>query len=207
MVSIVRGEADASFIDAVLESENKTFPKRSMHFLFTENHDLERAAKVFGPAHYPMAVLLFTLSGVPMLYNGQEIGELHRPSLFEKEVIDWKDNSGDAAQVKRFYKKLINFRKGHLSFISGQRFKVNTSDDRHIYAFACSYRGDAALIAVNLTPAAFEGTMELPEIFINDKGGLKIKALFPPGNEITPTQSSSVKLNLPAWGYQIWEAK
>ena len=57
------------------------------------------------------AVVSMTSIGIPMLYNGQEIGsDEYRPEGTTTYKINW--NGGDAG-VRRAYKALINFRLNH----------------------------------------------------------------------------------------------
>lgn len=209
MANIVNGKADASTIDAALKREYYKYPKGSLRLRFSENHDKWRAMKVFGPAHYAAACLIFTLDGVPLIYNGQEVGDDRQPSLFEKELIDWKGakiGKQKAVEIRKFYKRLIAFRKNHPSLNHGQRFKVHTSDDRQVFAFVTSYRDDAVLVAINFSPKEFSGTIDLPEIFLSENGKLAAKPLFDGGN-LGMKNGSNANLQLTAWGYQIWTVR
>ena len=49
------------------------------------------------------SVLMTTIDGVPLLYNGQEVGVAEPLPLFEKRPIDWDQNP----ELRRFYKKLL----------------------------------------------------------------------------------------------------
>jgi Alpha amylase, catalytic domain. len=40
-----------------------------------------------------MAALTFVMPGMPLIYNGQEVGFNRRLEFFEKDIIDWKDSS------------------------------------------------------------------------------------------------------------------
>ena len=60
---------------------------------FSDNHDERRAIARFGePAALAASAFVFTLDGVPMIYNGMEVGdttESGAPALFEKLPIFW----------------------------------------------------------------------------------------------------------------------
>lgn len=229
LVEIVKGKADATLIERKLKVEQYKYPQGSLHLRFTENHDKPRAAEVFGPAHFAAIALIFTLDGVPLIYNGQEIGETHEPSLFEKEPIHWQEATGDerfrfgasfrkhsrpvgeerktaASAIRKFYKKLGALRREHPALSRGQSFRVKSSDDKQLFSFARSYRDDAVLVAVNLSTKEFRGALELPEIFKSGNGKLELKAIFP-GKPLQLESDASVHLTFPAWGYQIWIAK
>lgn len=206
LVEIAEGKADVTLLDAKLKSEQDLYPRGSLFLHFIENHDKSRAAKVFGPAHFASAVLLFTLDGVPMIYNGQEVAEIHQPSLSEKEVINWRENSKNFSNIRKFYKKLMLLRQEQSSLTRGQRFRLNTSDNGQLFAFACSYRGNAVLVAINFSSKEFKGTMDLPEIFSTENGKLKVKPVFS-GTPLRLQNRFTAELVLPPWGYQIWVLK
>ena len=173
---------------------------------YLENHDKPRARAVFGESEKAASVLIFTLDGVPMIYSGQEIGEDHTPSLFEKEAIDWDQGYKKHSSLRKFYKKLAAFRAGHAALSRGQRFAVPTSESRSVLAYARSYRDDAVLVAINLSPGEFRGTMEVPEIFRSKNGQFRLKPLFSE-TALDPVGEGSAGLTLPPWGYQVWELK
>ncbi len=206
LVEIAEGKADVTRLREKLKNEYFTYPRGSLRLRFSENHDKPRAAQILGPGHLAAAALIFTLEGVPLLYNGQEIGEVHQPSLFEKETIGWGKNRKEQSNMRKFYSKLVTLRRKNAALMHGQRFPVNSSDDKRMFAFARSYRGDAALVAINLSPKEFKGTLEIPEVFVNDKGKLNTKPAFP-GHDLQLSDGLSAKLTLPAWGYQIWTLK
>ncbi len=76
----------------------------------------------FGKEQFqPFAALCFLLSGLPLLYAGQENGAVNLPDLFEKDAIDWQDRNEPVAD---FYKRLLFLynqfscmRKGQIEFI------------------------------------------------------------------------------------------
>ncbi len=72
-------------------TKTKLYPQNALPLRFLENHDLPRALSRFTPEQMRAGLLLmFTLHGIPLLYNGQEIGAQSYLSLFEKQHIDWQ---------------------------------------------------------------------------------------------------------------------
>ncbi len=51
-----------------------------------------------------MAVLSYSLRGMPLIYSGQEVGLNHRLSFFGKDSINW--DAENASEYYEFYKKL-----------------------------------------------------------------------------------------------------
>ena len=92
-----------------VDLKNKTYPSDSLPLRFIENHDYPRASAVFGTsAQIPYLAFIFAVSGIPLIYNGQETGTKTALSLFEKEPIDWSDSNDD---LRRCYFELIQLRK------------------------------------------------------------------------------------------------
>ncbi len=85
------------------------YPQQALPLRFLENHDLPRATNQFSEEQVLAGLLfIFSLHGIPLLYNGQEIGAQKRPSLFEKEAINWQNKN---QRIYDFLFKLIQMRK------------------------------------------------------------------------------------------------
>ncbi|MCB9134073.1 MAG: alpha-glucosidase C-terminal domain-containing protein [Anaerolineales bacterium] len=77
---------------------------------YLENHDHDRIAQVAAtPAQRELsAVFLLTLPGLPLIYNGQEVGLTQRPSLFDISKLNWRLGTDDLRTV---YTTLIHLRR------------------------------------------------------------------------------------------------
>ena len=75
--SIRKGEKrSVEIIDVIDEKESK-YPANHVIMRFLENHDEQRSFKIFGmEAIEAYATVLMTAPGLPLIYAGQEIGEL-----------------------------------------------------------------------------------------------------------------------------------
>ena len=75
------------------EEEQRTFPQGSLHLRFSDNHDEKRAIARFGePAALAAQALVFTMDGIPLVYNGMEVGDTSEsggPALTERLPIFW----------------------------------------------------------------------------------------------------------------------
>ena len=102
------GAPASTFMD-VLEEQAETFPEGALRLRFTTNHD-ETAwdappPQLFGGLEGARAasVLMTTIEGVPLLYNGQEVGTDEVVPLFEKQPIVWDQNP----ELRAFYEALL----------------------------------------------------------------------------------------------------
>jgi glycosidase len=106
---------------------DKAFP---MHFI--TNHDENSwNGTVFErmPDHFKrMAVLSYTLPGMPLIYTGQEVGLSHRMKFFEKDSVNWSADS--AGYYTNFYAQLneLKEKESALGVHSPIRFQESNED-------------------------------------------------------------------------------
>jgi len=125
LLDIREGKKKASAIMDIISERDAKYPQNALPMRFIENHDEERSLSQFGPeAIEAYATLLFTLPGIPLIYAGQEMGEVSKPSLFEKSGLDW-----DLADSKFviMYQSLIQLRKKFSCFTSGEFIPLKIS--------------------------------------------------------------------------------
>lgn len=95
MKKIGKGQAGAAELRAYVSGPAKTYPRDAYRLQFTSNHDInswEGADKeLYGPAWGAMAVLSYTLPGIPLVYNGQEAKLDKKLAFFEKDPIEWNN--------------------------------------------------------------------------------------------------------------------
>src|SRR6185312_5329177 len=108
----------------------RQFPKGSLHLRFTDNHDEPRAVARFGmQGALAASVMMFCLDGVPLLYNGMEVGDATEsgdPALFEKLPIFWRPK--DRPKYREIYRDLIEMRKKHSAFTNGSVVWLRNSE-------------------------------------------------------------------------------
>lgn len=159
---VMQGEP-ASEVRDVIEEQRKLFPKGALHMRISDDHDEERAIARYGmPGAVAASGLMFTLDGVPLLYNGMEVGdqtESGGPALFEPLKILWQI-AERRPQFPKFYAATIPLRKTHAAFLSGELEWVRNSDEQHVVTFIRRSRDESFLIAVNLSNTPFRGTVE-----------------------------------------------
>lgn len=98
-----------------------------------------------------VAALLFSLPGIPMLYNGQEIGKTGHPysieNVFERgKSIEELDNKG----LFDFYQQLIQLRKQHPALTAKSLEEVPVSSEEGIVAFHRSHDDQNFVVVLNL---------------------------------------------------------
>lgn len=158
---IRNNEEPASSVHKLLIRQKKEFPKDALRLRIIENHDEQRAANTFGKEVSKIyAALIFTIDGVPLLYNGQEIGETERPSHFETLKINWKN--GDE-RLRDFYKKLIKIRLDNPALIYGDLKKIPTDYDDKIYAFSRTHQNNTVVSIINFSTSQLQTAIQFPQ--------------------------------------------
>jgi glycosidase len=114
LTNVLQGRARASDLREEWEKESRAGPRGALHMRFSDNHDERRAIARFGePGALAASALMFTLDGVPMLYNGMEAGdttESGAPALFEKLPVFWSI-AERRPEFPRFYKQMAALRR------------------------------------------------------------------------------------------------
>ena len=151
---IAHGKYSADEIRWRIPSEITDFTEGADNLMFISNHDenswngseIER----LGPALEALAVLIFTIPGMPMLYSGMEAGNNRRLSFFDKDCIEWKPD-----KIAGLYTKLAYLRMRNLAMWSLQSkgdFKLLTTDhDDKILCFKRESGLDEILVVLNLS--------------------------------------------------------
>ena len=120
------------------EAEAKAWPRNSLHLRFSDNHDERRAIARFGErAALAASALTFTLDGVPLLYNGMEVGdttESGAPALFEKLPIFWPI-AERRPEFPRFYKLIMELRRESLAARRGSLEWLRNSDESRVLTY------------------------------------------------------------------------
>lgn len=157
---IGRGEAGAPLLKAWLSRQPGAHPAQACRMRFTSNHDYNSwhgtDTELYGDARQALAVLTFTLPGMPLIYNGQEAGLSRRLAFFEKDLIDWRD-----APQAAFYRRLIALKHRHPALAAPPHGGTLTLLPAvpEVVAFERRRGADVVRVAVNLSaqPQVWEG--------------------------------------------------
>ncbi len=85
------GKVSLADYAAAVDRQEFIYPDNYVKLRYLENHDRPRA-KFLIPDQRVLecwTALLYFQKGMTLLYNGQERSAVHRPSLFDKDPIDW----------------------------------------------------------------------------------------------------------------------
>jgi cyclomaltodextrinase / maltogenic alpha-amylase / neopullulanase len=162
LTNVIQGRGRASDLRDEWEKEVKEWPKGALHMRFSDNHDERRAIARFGePAALAASAFVFTLDGVPMLYNGMEVGdttESGAPALFEKLPIFWAI-AERRKEFPQFYKQMMRLRRSSPALRRGTLEWLRNSDESRVVTFVRRAGSEEALVAINFSNRPFVGSV------------------------------------------------
>jgi cyclomaltodextrinase len=212
LTEVLQGHKSANEIKAAWEKERGEWPRNSLHMRFSDNHDERRSIARFGErGALAASALVFTLDGVPLLYNGMEVGdttESGAPALFEKLPIFWPI-AERRPEFPRFYKQIMEFRRSSNALRRGSLDWLHNSDEARVLSYVRRAPDEEVLVAINFSSKPFMGSIEVPSQpgftdVTPDVGAPLPPDVFQPGRTArNPTVGLPV-LALDAWGYRIF---
>lgn len=143
-----------------------------------DNHDIasdryeSRAERIF-PLAMTNAILAldFAYDGIPFLYNGQEIADGRRHSLWANRdhgknlVIEWENAVTERGKARMAYlKKLIDLRRSLPILTRGSFEWIDNDRNEHVFSFLRKLDGKTMLCAFNLSgdPQTVRFASQLP---------------------------------------------
>jgi cyclomaltodextrinase len=157
--------APASGIRSTWEEERRNFPRGSLHLRFSDNHDEKRAIARFGePAALAAQALVLTMDGIPLVYNGMEIGDTGEsggPALTERVPVFWPIVER-RPEFPKFYRSMIALRRERPALRRGETIWVTSSAPERVVSFVRRGGGEDVLVTVNLSSQPWAGTLDVP---------------------------------------------
>jgi glycosidase len=197
---VIQGHRPASAVREQWSRDAAQYERGALRLRFSDNHDQDRAIGRFGaPAALAASALMFTLDGVPLLYDGMEVGdtaESGAPALFEKLPILWSI-AERRPQFPRFYQQIIALRQAHLALRSGEVAWLHNSDENRIVTFLRHGSNESLVVAINLSSQPFVGVVEA--------GGNGYEEITPDVDSHPGARASELPaLALGAWEYRVF---
>ena len=172
MNEIYSGEKSALAVESYFAQIDTTYPAGKYPLQFTSNHDENSwngtAFERLGDAVETFAVLSFTIPGMPLIYNGQEVGLNKRLEFFEKDEIDWSNKS----PLTNLYTELIDLKQENQALWNGDaggKIKfIETSKPDQILAFTREQNGNKVMVIMNLSDEQQSGNIYIDELEFKD---------------------------------------
>ncbi len=187
---------DATAVRLHLQGDH-SFQKKQVRFL--ENHDEQRAARVFAPeTHRAAAAIAFFLPGMPFMHDGQLEGrKLHASVHLCRRADEPVDSELDA-----FYRSLLALLPPETAdfWLCDPRpaWEGNSTHERMVV-----FRRGATLIAVNYAPTPSQCYVTLGgfagDVRLDDRLGTE--RYVRSGEEMA---TRGLYLDLPGWGHHVF---
>ncbi len=157
MNEIGKGNANATAVREHFEWVDSVYPSDSYLLQFTSNHDENSwAGTVFdryGQGAKAFAVLSFTVPGMPLIYNGQEVGLDKMLEFFTKDPINWKESP-----FTDFYRTLNDMKAEnqalHNGAAGGEAVFLETGNEEAVTAFLRAKDDNKVIVLINLSGAS-----------------------------------------------------
>ncbi len=144
------------------------YPDNYVKLRFLENHDQPRARFLFPKekALRNATAFLYFQKGMTLIYAGQEYGLSHLPSLFDKDMVEWK--SKEKYDLTELMQKLYEIKQDPLFADSTYRTKtyednvlkaIHSRGDKKIIGIF-SFRGEAGIIPINVADGKYENLID-----------------------------------------------
>lgn len=134
------------------------FTDNNDHFYFITHHGADRTRMV--------GALLFTLNGIPLLYNGQEIGKTGHPystnSIF---LAGYPNDYYDPNGLFPYYQYLINIRKNYPALNSSNYQEIVVSPSTYVFGFRRWVEDQNLFTILNMAASSANVTINIP---VND---------------------------------------
>ena len=194
LTDVIEQGAPAAALRAEWSQTRAQYPAGAMEMRFSDNHDEKRAIARFGErGALAASALVFTMDGVPLLYNGMEAGdttESGAPALFEKLPIFWTI-AERRPEMGTFYEQMIALRRSHAALQQGETAWAGNSGADRVLTYYRHGGGEEFLVAVNCSSRPFFGTVEAAGAFEDVTPGRRAGTVALPA------------LSLEAWGFRI----
>lgn len=193
MNQVAKGEKNVQDILAYLVKEDSVKPDRAHMMYFITNHDENSwngtIQERLGDAEDAMAVMCWTLGGMPLIYSGQEAANQKRLEFFQKDAIDWKDYP-----QADFYARLNELKHQEKALWNGKHggdFElVETNQSDKVLVFKKANSETEILVVLNLSPESLTVDLPISDYQLIDMTGIEI---------------NDPKLDLEAWAWGIYK--
>jgi cyclomaltodextrinase len=147
ITSMISDPHEAAGTARWLEAQRASYPPGALRMRYLEGHDLDStiASRCGFAGSRAFATLLLTIDGLPMIYNGQEVGNRNPQVGWWKPLIEW--SNPDAARYREIYTTLTGIRARYPALRRGSLIAVASSDDR-VTAFARILPGKQTVLTV-----------------------------------------------------------
>ena len=198
MHDITKGGKNISGLVEYMAHHVNTFPPDGYRMTFTDNHDKNswegNQYSNFGEGLEAAMVMASVVSGMPLVYSGQEAGLDRSLAFFDKDLITWK-----AHRNAEIYKKLFALKHRNQALwngiAGGEMVRIYNDQPGQVISFAREKNGFRVIPVIN---------------FSSRPATVRLDAKHFAGSYTDVFSGAKVDLNghdqftLPSWGYLVF---
>jgi glycosidase len=153
--------ANAAMLQQAWMGQHSGYPTGMRHMALLQDWDLNEDLNLYGgvPNTMAAAAFNFTIDGLPLLFNGEEVGN-DNSTVNSQTVIHW--NGPNAATFTPFYKSLLALRNANTALEQGTVTWVTNTATTHVVSYTRSDATATFLVVINFSGAAASGTLSAP---------------------------------------------
>ena len=188
-------DGDASQVEPAWQGQVSDYPAGMQHMAVQDDWDTPRDINSFGGAAGAMAIAVFnfTTTGIPLMYNGMEIGNAAGVS---NPHVPIKWTSGDL-RFTAFYRSLIALRHSSAALTQGTMTWLPNSAPKQLLTYTRTGGGAEFLITINPTATVAGGK-------ISADIGTGWKAVPIAGAEAMAPMSALPQVSLPPRSFSLY---
>lgn len=178
MKHIVNNDSNLAAIDGFMHREQERFGSDGYRMYLLTSHDENSwngtIEERYGDAEKAIAVLSFTIGGMPLIYSGQEYGNTKALAFFEKD--NPKLSNPD---IYNFYQTILQLKENNQALwngnYGGKYERIATNKDDFIFALKREKEGNTVISIVNLSNVkqdftlSFDGALTLTDVFSDEQ--------------------------------------
>ncbi len=170
----VTGGSSASALQTTYNNQVSGWPSGYPHMAITQDWDMDEDLDMYGGTAQTLdaAAFNYTIPGVPMMFNGEEVGN-DDSGLNTHNQIDW--NSPNASAFQSFYTALIALRTGNAALQKGSITWETNSSSGSVVTYDRLSGSNEVYTEINFSNSSLSGTNGRP----SGAGGWK--DVTPPG--------------------------
>ena len=143
------------------QSQVGNYPSGMLHMSLTQDWDLPEDLQAYGgvPNTLAAAVFNYTINGVPLMFNGEEVGN-DKSGNNTHTLIDW--SSPNASAFTGFYTSLIALRNANPALQQGTLTWETNSSPSQVATYDRASGTNEFLVEINFSNATVSGTVNVP---------------------------------------------
>ncbi len=176
---------NAALLEQELQFDQTGWPAGMKHMTLLQDWDLAGDLQLYGGAANTLAAATFnfTIDGLPLLFNGEEVGN-DTSGVNTRTAIDW--TGPNAAAFTPFYRSLLALRNGSTALQQGTVTWLTNSASAQVASYVRSDASATFLIVISFSGGTITGTVDAP----SSAGWTDVSPIGSPGGTAHPTPPS-----------------